>query len=141
MRTCTKCNEPKELSEFSFKNKSKGTLSSECKECHRVLRQDYYRNNKQEELARVRDFKKKYVEWFKELKSKLVCKECQESHPATLQFHHLDPNEKEIGIADAITRKWSKNKVLREIEKCDVLCGNCHLKLHWNEDNQCGYGI
>jgi hypothetical protein len=133
MRTCTKCNEPKELSEFASKNRSKGTLSSECKECHKLVRNRYYQNNKVVERARVDKFKKQYNAWWRELKSKLVCRDCNENHPAVLHFHHLDPKEKETNIAAATSKRWSKKRVLNEIEKCIVLCANCHLKLHWTD--------
>lgn len=48
---------------------------------------------------------------------------------ASLDFHHLDPNTKSFGIA-AIghTRSWEKLKV--ELDKCILICGNCHGELH-----------
>ncbi len=30
-----------------------------------------------------------------------------------------------------VTRRMSKERILKEIAKCDVLCRNCHAKLHW----------
>ena len=46
-----------------------------------------------------------------------------------LEFHHLDPNEKEFGIAHkGITRSWEKTKI--ELDKCILLCSNCHREYH-----------
>jgi hypothetical protein len=57
---------------------------------------------------------------------------CGESHPATLDFHHRDPNEKDFLLSSAARNGWGKERILREIEKCDVICSNCHRKEHWN---------
>lgn len=72
--------------------------------------------------------------WFFKLKQGLKCQRCPENHPAVLQFHHRDPAAKEINLAESIHRGWSKERILREIEKCDVLCANCHLKHHWDDN-------
>lgn len=73
------------------------------------------------------------IEWFIELKSQLACQRCGESHPAVLQFHHSDPTKKEIMIADALRRGWSRERILEEAGKCEVLCANCHAKHHAKE--------
>ncbi len=71
--------------------------------------------------------------WFAELKAQLVCLTCGQTHPACLVFHHTEPAGKEITVAVAISRAWSKERVMREIAKCVVLCANCHMKLHAKE--------
>ena len=68
--------------------------------------------------------------WFVELKEQLACSRCRESHPAILQFHHLDPRVKEISITDAVRRGWSPKRILEEAHKCEVVCANCHAKHH-----------
>ncbi len=46
-----------------------------------------------------------------------------------LSFHHLDPKEKSFGLSDkGLTRSWEKIK--EEIEKCILLCANCHMEIH-----------
>ena len=46
-----------------------------------------------------------------------------------LEFHHLDRNKKDFGVsADGITRAWSKIK--SELDKCVMLCANCHREVH-----------
>lgn len=44
-------------------------------------------------------------------------------------FHHKNPNEKEFEIARYLTLSWEKIKV--ELEKCLMLCANCHRELHY----------
>lgn len=76
------------------------------------------------------------IQWVNEIKSTNGCKECGFSHIATIDFHHRDPTVKEVGIAQSIRRGWSKKRILKEIEKCDILCSNCHRILHWGQDNE-----
>jgi hypothetical protein len=73
------------------------------------------------------------VAWFAELKVQLACSRCGEDHPACLQFHHRDPKAKDVSVANAVRRGWSRERILRELAKCDVLCANCHFKHHARE--------
>jgi predicted DNA-binding protein YlxM (UPF0122 family) len=77
---------------------------------------------------------KKIREWLIEYKSKLVCK-CGESDIACLDFHHKDSSKKEITISKAIARGWSIRRLTEEIKKCEIMCSNCHMKLHFGERN------
>ncbi|MFA4942989.1 MAG: hypothetical protein WC564_05130 [Patescibacteria group bacterium] len=46
-----------------------------------------------------------------------------------LEFHHLDSSEKDFGISNkGYTRSWEK--VREEIDKCILLCSNCHREVH-----------
>ncbi len=46
-----------------------------------------------------------------------------------LSFHHKDSSKKEFGLsARGLTRSWDKIKA--EIEKCVLLCSNCHMEVH-----------
>lgn len=53
---------------------------------------------------------------------------------SVLSFHHREPNKKSFPISDALSSsngasgKWSELKT--ELDKCDLLCANCHLELH-----------
>ena len=51
-----------------------------------------------------------------------------------LQFHHLNPDEKNFGLAqDGITHSWEE--YLKETEKCILVCANCHAEIHWKENH------
>lgn len=48
-----------------------------------------------------------------------------------LEFHHLNPDEKDFGIASrGYTRSWERNKA--ELDKCVLVCANCHREIHAN---------
>jgi hypothetical protein len=71
--------------------------------------------------------------WYSDTKSTLYCMTCQETHVGCLHFHHRNPAEKSFGIANAIIRGVAIPRIETEMAKCDILCGNCHLKNHYNE--------
>ena len=46
-----------------------------------------------------------------------------------LEFHHIDSTKKEFNVSQrGYTRSWKK--VVQELEKCTMLCANCHGELH-----------
>ena len=46
-----------------------------------------------------------------------------------IHFHHRDPEHKDFGFsAKGLTRSWEKQK--RELDKCAILCANCHAEVH-----------
>lgn len=58
------------------------------------------------------------------------CSECDYNRCVeALQFHHLDPTQKDFGISEIGTnRSWETIKT--ELDKCVCLCGNCHTEVH-----------
>jgi hypothetical protein len=49
-----------------------------------------------------------------------------------LQFHHLERHEKEFAISRWITLKWERIAI--ELDKCILVCANCHAEIHEAED-------
>lgn len=48
---------------------------------------------------------------------------------SALVFHHINPDEKKFGLsAGGFTRSWDKTK--SELDKCILLCSNCHMEVH-----------
>lgn len=100
------------------------------KEYRLKYRREWYSKNKESEIAHVRRRKLEIKKWFKNYKKTLFCKKCGENHPATIEFHHKFKN-KDRNVSIMVNDGCSKNNVLNEIKKCEVLCSNCHRKLHW----------
>lgn len=69
--------------------------------------------------------------WLYSLKKDMVCQTCGETHVACLSFHHRDPTTKFKSIPQMCSEGYSRERIAEEMEKCDVLCANCHLKLHY----------
>lgn len=53
--------------------------------------------------------------------------------PSQLDFHHLNPQEKIIEVAKM--ESWSFVNIVSEINKCVVLCRNCHALVHLDKAN------
>ena len=114
---CTVCKLDKLETEFYKRNNSKKTVTSSCRECHKI---------------RMR--KRQH-----EMKLRLVvacggcCNRCGYSkNPRILQFHHVDDN-KEFGIAKRLSAGFEF--LLVEAKKCELLCANCHMEEHLHPDN------
>ncbi len=100
------------------------------REHKREYDRQWYRKHSAQILARNAEQKRKIHQWYEEHKASLACQRCPENHPATLIFHHRDPNEKESSISQAMHDGWSIERILKEMQKCDILCVNCHRRLH-----------
>ncbi|MFA5558899.1 MAG: hypothetical protein WDA59_05510 [Methanofastidiosum sp.] len=94
----------------------------------------HYAANKEKYLEKNRRLRARNYAFLKELKSKLKCSVCGEDHIACLDFHHRNPEEKEYTIGEIPNRCWSIKRIQEEIDKCDVLCANCHRKFHYNDE-------
>ena len=54
------------------------------------------------------------------------CAHCGIADIRVLDFDHIDPATKSFSIARAIANVSSWQKILAEIQKCQILCANCH---------------
>ena len=100
---------------------SKGTISYHCGE-----------GQKGKTIKRLHKLRRRNKEWLDKYKDELECEVCGENRHWVLDFHHKDPSEKEEGVS-RLVRSAGIDRVLQEIDKCIVLCANCHRDLHYKE--------
>lgn len=129
MKTCSKCKQEKPISEFAFKSRLKGTYQAECHLCRKQTAKDWYNKNKSSVVKAVQRRHKEKVKTFNVFKGNLGCALCDETEPACLDFHHLDPHQKDLEVA-ALLARGSKLRLQEEIKKCVCVCANCHRKIH-----------
>jgi len=99
-------------------------------EKRREYRRKWYKGNSKSEIAHVKRRKQEIRKWFIEFKKNLKCSVCSESHPATIEFHHKSGENKENEIGFMVGHGYSIESIRKEIEKCQVVCANCHRKIH-----------
>ena len=111
-RKCTKCQDWKLDSEFAIRNHGKNRRGW-CKICDSNRTQ-----------TRARTMKIKSVIY---LGGK--CKVCGYNKSIkALQFHHREPSLKSFELSKAMNNRWEIIKP--ELDKCDLLCANCHSEIH-----------
>ena len=116
-------------------------------EKERLRKRKWYKENVEKSRLKCKKYREEnYVELnekrrkkIRERKDKLVqlkggrCEHCQQSfsHPHVYDFHHKDPTTKEFSIGFALTRTGiSIEDLLKEVDKCLMLCANCHRIEH-----------
>lgn len=131
---CPHCKIDLPLTSFNKNSHHSDGLASECRECKKLYQKAYYTKNSKYEIEQVKQRKAFIRRKLDEYKSNLKCT-CGENHIACLQFHH-ENDDKEINIGEAPGRGWSWERILLEIQKCIVMCANCHFKLHYIKKNE-----
>lgn len=96
----------------------------------REYRRKWYNENKTSEKKHVKRRKLEIRKWFELYKTGLKCENCSESHPATIDFHH-NQGKKEMAISYMVGNGYSIEQIKKELKKCQVLCSNCHRKIHY----------
>ena len=129
MKTCTICKNSKEDSEFSPRKNVKDGKYSHCKTCHNETMRNRYKADPKSKLEDCKRRRQVLFDIVNNIKSNSGCKLCKENDPVCLDFHHLDPDKKDFPVSTLVRNK-SRKKMLNEIEKCVIVCSNCHRKLH-----------
>jgi hypothetical protein len=88
----------------------------------------YYEANKTKMIEYQKERYNSLLEVYSKWKKTLKCVCCGESDHNCLDFHHVNPEEKEIKISTALGR--GAKTVVKELKKCIVVCANCHRKVH-----------
>lgn len=125
-KICKQCKIKKPISEYhhnGWYNKSTGKrvrlYKAECKLCAN-------HNIKSKRSAQMTEI---VVNW--------MCARCgYDKCINALEFHHKDPTQKEFTIGSTWT--MSQVRLKSEIDKCVILCANCHRELHagiWDLNN------
>ena len=94
----------------------------------------YYLNNKNKVLVAVKAQRAIGKARWDTFKRTLKCTKCEQNHPAALDFHHTDPSEKE-NLVSKLVSNGCFAAAMEEMQKCIVLCANCHRIHHYEENS------
>lgn len=91
----------------------------------KAARRRHYEKNKEAYIARTRQRERELLEYVRTIKDQ-PCMDCGVRYnPWIMEFDHREPSEK-IANINTIIASGNKKKLLEELEKCDVVCANCH---------------
>lgn len=109
---CSNCKEDKDKSDFYFR-KSENRYQSYCKKCLLQYQIDRWKNRKLEAIQYKGG----------------CCISCgYNKYYGALEFHHVNPEDKDFDWRKLRLRSW--NSITEELDKCVLLCSNCHKEIH-----------
>lgn len=119
MKTCTKCKRSREADRFGKYYNGRSQTRTICKNCANENRRKHHRERR--------------IKAFKHFGEK--CADCKikssSKNYIIFDFHHIDPRNKELSFSES----WSVSdtRYWKEINKCVMLCSNCHRLRHWDK--------
>lgn len=126
-RLCPACSTEKTPDEF---NRKGGALQSKCRSCQRAYHRLYYRRNKSRFITKNRRNKNRQRKRLRAILWDVKQRPCQDCggsfHPWVMELDHRDGSTKTAAVADLASKGCTDARLLEEIEKCDVVCANCH---------------
>ena len=125
LRVCARCGEPKPLNGYHNSHTGQYTY---CRDCRNEYDRRYYReHSRSARLARRRSQIDAARLWMAEIKSGVPCADCGEMFPTyVMQWDHLPEFEK-INQVSIMVASRTREAVLAELEKCELVCANCHV--------------
>lgn len=120
MKVCTKCKLKKQDNQF-YTQKDRKSGASMCKECFNKYCVQRWINRKIKAINYLGN----------------ICEDCENQYPiqpyVIFEFHHLNPKEKDYDWNKLRLKSWKS--ITQEIDKCVLLCSNCHKIRHHQQAN------
>lgn len=120
IKKCCTCKADKTSSAFSPDKRKQDGLNSQCRRCQLDAKKVKRFNNKLKAVTYLGG----------------KCQRCGiESNCLDIfDFHHRNPDEKEDSLNRLVNSDW--DSIVSELDKCDLLCSNCHKITHWELRNK-----
>lgn len=128
-KNCRGCLTYKPLTEFQKVGRG-DKLRARCRNCHNITMRprckEHYNENKPYYLSKNKKARQQAAQLIQDYKIKnAICADCKLPHPPwRLDFDHLDPETKFKAVSQLCTH--SKARIIQEIQKCEIVCANCH---------------
>lgn len=139
-KMCSSCKEALPVEDFAFKNRATGHRQSKCRECAKSYGKKHYESHRSDYIARARKKNAETTEAKRAYVAKLrnrPCMDCGGVFPEPcMDFDHRSGRTvKGSNSPETIANMKNDHKgiacLMAEIEKCDVVCANCHrLRTH-----------
>ena len=130
MKQCSKCKQTKQRTSEFFNKKSSASdgFNSWCKVCrrthyHKMKNTDEYIQTYKRAKASKQE---RALKFYSQIVSDGECMDCGEEDSRVLEFDHVR-GVKKAGVAQLVYSGYSNKSLQSEIDKCDLVCLNCHL--------------
>jgi hypothetical protein len=132
MKTCSRCKEAKNESDFQRNHATADGLQDQCKSCRKETDRRIYLKRSEEKKAQYREANLRTIERNTRLLYEYLlehpCVDCGASDPVVLEFDHVT-GDKRNSIANYVRSGRSWNRIFSEVQKCEVRCANCHRRV------------
>lgn len=97
------------------------------KAARKAINARYYQKNKEDRYKRNKKAREKSIEFLISVKKNAICCDCHRSyHPEVMEFDHVRGEKRECVSVMVYRQGFSISEIKKEIEKCDIVCANCH---------------
>jgi hypothetical protein len=131
-KLCRDCRKWLPLEDFAYKHIALGTRQGRCRTCQSVRSRRHYQLHSADYLSRAKQSnirtRAQNRKRLHEFLAEQSCLDCGTRDFAVLEFDHRDPTSKVSNISELVRKVVTWARVLDEIQKCDVVCANCHRR-------------
>jgi hypothetical protein len=124
-KRCCTCQQTKALTEFNVRRKSADGRQASCRECNKAYHYANWDRHMAQIRARTKRVRQQAREFVVDYLRSHPCVDCGEADIVVLEFDHL--RDKEANVSEYV-RMGQLSRALAEIEKCEVVCANCHRR-------------
>lgn len=127
IKVCSVCEKEKSLEDFHKRKAGKDGHQGRCKECNNASRLEYYYGDKARHRIYNNERRRGLKDRINILKESSGCKDCGETDYVVLDFDHITDN-KVMNVSSMVTAGCGWERILEEVQKCEVVCSNCHRR-------------
>ena len=93
----------------------------------RIYQREHYKKNRVHRRSLIVKQEKKIKDYVIASKDGKLCMDCSGKFPPyVMDYDHRDPTTKICNPCEIFTKGWGLKKVQEELDKCDLICANCH---------------
>lgn len=119
-KMCSGCHVIRIIDDFYDHPNGRFKKRSKCRHCGLAQMKA---NPKTREIQKR--LRRERIDWINSLKESSPCMDCGVSYPYfVMQYDHV--NGKEYAISRAVLKYTNKETIMQEINKCELVCSNCH---------------
>lgn len=137
MKVCTKCSKSKPLTEFNRRSRSPDGHMNWCRDCKHSYDAGWYQQNRERHIRNVRPFARRFRQTeraYAQSMKQVPCADCGKEYPPYVMDYDHVRGSKVTNVS--YLAGFARQRLRDEIEKCDVVCANCHRERTFGPQNR-----